>query len=164
MSTWQTVNIVVRLLVLVLPVILYTTHVYSATVNSLYSSPSMTTPVTIRPLREEDLELVLEWTSAEGWHVSRNILLACYRCDPCGWLAAERDDRFIGQSSLECWEYHYSMLNWCDALLVSKRNDASPYVLILRLLRLVAPNINLRFSNLRFIIIAQYWWKFVIKA
>ena len=47
-------------------------------------------PFSVRVLREDELPVVLGWVREDGWSVSLNILTACHKLDPQGWLVAER--------------------------------------------------------------------------
>lgn len=47
---------------------------------------------TTRRLRREELATIMAWMVDETWHVSLNILAACYDLDPAGWIAAVTSD------------------------------------------------------------------------
>ena len=55
----------------------------------------------MRQTQLRDLPIVAKWMLEETWHVSLNILEACYLLDPEGWLAAETEEgELIGYLSL----------------------------------------------------------------
>ena len=60
--------------------------------------------VTVRQLKEDDINDVVNWTTKEHWHVSYNIVKANYLADPNGFFAAcDQDGRLIGQLHPKCF-------------------------------------------------------------
>jgi GNAT superfamily N-acetyltransferase len=53
----------------------------------------------IRPLRREELDVVLDWAGAEGWEPGRGDADAFWAADPDAFFGLEREGELIGSIS-----------------------------------------------------------------
>ena len=68
--------------------------------------------MTIRPMRREELDIVVEWAASEGWNPGLHDADIYWAAGPDGFLAAEVDGELVGSGSMVSYGGAYGFIGF----------------------------------------------------
>ena len=71
-----------------------------------------TSPLTIRPMTRDELDVLVEWAAREGWNPGLDDADVFWETDPEGFIAAEMDGELVGGGSIVAYGRRYGFMGF----------------------------------------------------
>ena len=68
--------------------------------------------VTIRAMRRDELDVLVDWAAAEGWNPGLHDANVFWATDPEGFVAAELDGELVGGGSIVCYDRTFGFMGF----------------------------------------------------
>lgn len=72
----------------------------------------MTDDLTLRPMRRDELDVLVDWAAAEGWNPGLHDADVFWATDPEGFVAAEMDGALVGGGSIVSYDGRFGFMGF----------------------------------------------------